>query len=100
MQGQGFIRVIAIALAIGCIYSLSFNWVASNTEKKATLFAKGDTRKYNQYLDSVAALPVYPVFNFTYNEVREKCLNLGLDLKGGMDVTMEIQLGELIRNLS
>lgn len=100
MQGKGFIRVVAIALAIGCIYSLSFNWVTYTTEKKASAFAKGNTKKYQEYLDSVTNLPVYPVLNFTYGEVREKCLNLGLDLKGGMDVTMEIQLGEMIKNLS
>ena len=98
MQGKGFIRLIAIALAIGCIYSLSFNWFKYKTEQKAKDFAKGDGRRYTEYLDSVANVPVY--FDFTYSQVRERCLNLGLDLKGGMDVTMEVQVGELIRKLS
>jgi len=98
MQGKGFIRLIAIALAIGCIYSLSFNWFKYKTEQKAKVFAKGDNKRYNEYLDSIANIPVY--FDFTYSQVRERCLNLGLDLKGGMDVTMEVQVGELIRKLS
>ncbi len=100
MQGKGFVQVIAIALFLGCLYSISFNWFASQVEKKAKTFAKGDHQKEVNYLDSVANLSAYPVFNFTYAEVKEKCLNLGLDLKGGMNVTMAIELGELVRSLS
>lgn len=100
MLGKGFVRVIAIALFLGCLYSISFNWFAGQVEKKAKIYAKGDPKKERNYLDSVATLPAYPVFNFTYTEVKEKCLNLGLDLKGGMNVTMAIELGELVRSLS
>jgi len=100
MLGKGFVRVIAIALFLGCLYSISFNWVAGNVEKKAKENSKGNSVKERNYLDSVANLPAYPVFNFTYTEVKEKCLNLGLDLKGGMNVTMAIELGELVRSLS
>ena len=100
MLGKGFVRVIAIALFFGCLYSISFNWFAGQVEKKAKIYSKGDPKKERNYLDSVATLPAYPVFGFTYTEVKEKCLNLGLDLKGGMNVTMAIELGELVRNLS
>ena len=100
MQGKGFVRVIAIALFIGCLYSISFNYFAGQVEKKAKAFAAGDHKKELNYLDSVANLSAYPVFNFTYAEVKEKCLNLGLDLKGGMNVTMAIELSELVRSLS
>ena len=100
MQGKGFVRVIAIALFLGCLYSISFNWFAGQVEKKAKNYAKGDHKRELYYLDSVANLSAYPVFNFTYTEVKEKCLNLGLDLKGGMNVTMAIELGELVRSLS
>ncbi len=100
MQGKGFVQVIAISLFLGCLYSISFNWFAGQVENKARTYARGDHKKEQNYLDSVANLSAYPVFNFTYAEVKEKCLNLGLDLKGGMNVTMAIELGELVKNLA
>ncbi|WP_113654767.1 protein translocase subunit SecDF [Pedobacter namyangjuensis] len=99
MQGKGFIKFVAILLGIVCLYSLSFNLVAYNVEKKAKAFANGDVVKEKAYLDSVATEPVYPVFGLTYQQVKAQEIKLGLDLKGGMNVTMEISLGELIKSL-
>ncbi|RZJ17093.1 MAG: protein translocase subunit SecDF, partial [Acinetobacter sp.] len=99
-QGKGFIKFMAILLGIVCLYSLSFNLVTYNVEKDAKAYAKGDTIKEKAYLDSMATQPVYPVFGLTYQQVKGKEINLGLDLKGGMNVTMEISLAELTKSLA
>ena len=100
MQGKGVIKFFAIILAIACIYQLSFTFVAQNVEKKASLYAKGDTAKQRQYLDSVADLPVYPLLGHSYQYCVNNELALGLDLKGGMNVTMQISLVDLVKTLS
>lgn len=100
MQGKGFIKFMAILLSIVCLYSLSFNLVTYNVEKDAKAFAKGDVLKEKAYLDSMANVAVYPVLGFTYQQVKGKEINLGLDLKGGMNVTMEISLAELTKSLA
>jgi SecD/SecF fusion protein len=100
MQGKGFIKFMAILLGIVCVYSLSFNFVTSKVEKDAKAYAKGDAEKEKAYLDSMATVPVYPLFGFNYQFCKSKEINLGLDLKGGMNVTMEISLGELVKSLA
>ncbi|WP_207427253.1 protein translocase subunit SecDF [Pedobacter sp. SYSU D00535] len=102
MQGKGLIKFAAIALTIGCLYSLSFTWVANRVEKDAKEYAKGDPAKERAYLDSMATQPVYNLgfTKFNYQQVKENEIPLGLDLAGGMNVTMEISLTELIKNLA
>ncbi|MDB4927061.1 protein translocase subunit SecDF [Mucilaginibacter sp.] len=100
MQGKGVIKFFAIVLTIVCIYQLSFTWVAHKVEKDAATYAKGDTAKVKAYLDSVSSLPAYPVLGHTYQYCLERELALGLDLKGGMNVTMQISLAELVKALS
>ncbi|MCZ4244906.1 protein translocase subunit SecDF [Pedobacter punctiformis] len=100
MQGKGFIKFIAIVLAIVCAYALSFTLVSSSVEKDAKNYAKGDMAKEKAYLDSMSTVKVYPLLGFTYQEVKSKEINLGLDLKGGMNVTMEISLSELVKSLA
>ncbi|TDG34955.1 protein translocase subunit SecDF [Pedobacter changchengzhani] len=100
MQGKGFIKFMAIVLAIVCAYALSFTLVASRVEKAAKDYAKGDLSKEKAYLDSMSTIKVYPLIGFTYQEVKSKEINLGLDLKGGMNVTMEISLAELVKSLA
>lgn len=100
MQGKGLIKFVAIALTIGCLYSLSFTWVAKKVENDAREYAQGDPSKEKAYLDSMATTPVFDFLPFTYNYVKEREIPLGLDLKGGMNVTMEISLTELVRNLA
>ena len=100
MQGKGFIKFIAIVLAIVCAYALSFTLVSSSVEKDAKNYAKGDLAKEKAYLDSMSTEKVYPLLGFTYQAVKSKEINLGLDLKGGMNVTMEISLAELVKSLA
>ena len=100
MQGKGFIKFMAVVLAIVCAYALSFTLVASNVEKQAKDYAKGDLVKERAYLDSMSTIKVYPLIGFTYQQVKAKEINLGLDLKGGMNVTMEISLAELVKSLA
>lgn len=101
MQGKGLIKFAAISLTIACLYSLSFTWIANKVEKDAQKFAKGDAPKEKIYLDSVASLPVFENLDYiTYQYAKEREIPLGLDLKGGMNVTMEISLSEMVRNLA
>ncbi|WP_299286564.1 protein translocase subunit SecDF [uncultured Mucilaginibacter sp.] len=100
MQSKGVIKFFAIVLAIVCLYQLSFTWVAHHVESNAKIYAKGNPEKETAYLDSISTQPVYPVFNHTYQYCKEKELALGLDLKGGMNVTMQISLAELVKSLS
>ena len=100
MQGKGFIKFIAVVLAIVCAYALSFTLVSSSVEKDAKNYAKGDLAKEKAYLDSMSTEKVYPLLGFTYQSVKSKEINLGLDLKGGMNVTMEISLAELVKSLA
>ncbi len=100
MQGKGVIKFFAIILAISCLYQLSFTWVTHKVEHDADVYSKGNEAKRKAYLDSISDKPVYPVFNHTYQYCQNKELALGLDLKGGMNVTMQISIGELIKALS
>jgi SecD/SecF fusion protein len=100
MQGKGVIKFFAILLAAVCLYQLSFTWVAQKVESDAKAYAKGSTEKYDAYLDSMSTQPVYPLFKHTYGYVKQRELALGLDLKGGMNVTMQIQLDELVRKIA
>ncbi|GAB2685407.1 protein translocase subunit SecDF [Mucilaginibacter koreensis] len=100
MQGKGVIKFFAILLALVCLYQLSFTWVTRKVEDDAATYAKGNAQKEKAYLDSISTQPVYPVFGHTYQYCKDRELALGLDLKGGMNVTMQISLSELIKSLS
>jgi len=100
MQGKGVVKFFAITLAVVCLYQLSFTWVAHKIENNARAYAKGDTIKEKAYLDSISTQPVYPIFKHDYQHVKQGELALGLDLEGGMSVTMQISLNELVKKLS
>jgi SecD/SecF fusion protein len=100
MQGKGVIKFFAILLAVSCLYQLSFTWVTKKVEKDAEVYSKGNEQKRKAYLDSISEQPVYPVFGHTYQYCKGKELALGLDLKGGMNVTLQISLSDLIKALS
>ena len=108
MQNKGAIRFVAIALVLVCLYQLFFTVVTTREEKKATAIATeadGNLNlvKYNNYLDSLSSTPVYNFFflkNFTYRECKEREINLGLDLKGGMNVILEVSVVDVIKSLS
>jgi len=89
-------------LAIACAYQLSFSFVTSHVEKKAAEYAQGDYDKEFAYLDSMKAETVYNLglIKFNYAECLEREINLGLDLRGGMNVTMEIAVEDVIKSLS
>ena len=98
MQNKGLVRLFAIALALVCIFYLSFSIVTSHYSKMAKEYAKGDKMKEYNYLDSIGSEKVW--LNYTLKECREKEINLGLDLKGGMNVTLEVSVADIIRSLS
>lgn len=103
MRNKGAIKLVAILLALVCLYQLSFTVVTSRIEKKATEFAKGDPKLKSYYKDSVAGETVYNFLGlkkYTYRDCQEREFNLGLDLKGGMNVMMEVSVVDLIRSLS
>ena len=107
MQSKGFIKLVAALLAIACVYQLSFTFKTRNVEKKAAGYAaqfplEQQAEAEQHYLDSVQNVPVFNlgIRRFTYKECKEKELNLGLDLKGGMNVMLEVQVEDVIKALA
>ena len=100
MQSKGAIKLFAVLLAIVCLYQLSFTLVTRGVEKDAKEAANGDIAKERAYLDSMNAVPVFPVLDLTYKKCKENELNMGLDLKGGMNVTLEVSLVDLVRSMA
>ncbi len=103
MQNKGFIKFFAVALALAAIFQLSFTFVVKKVERDAREYAQGDLKKESFYLDSIANEPVYNFLwlkNYTFRECQEKEINLGLDLKGGMNVTLEVSLVDVLRSLA
>lgn len=127
MQNKGAIRALAIIFAVIFLYQLSFTVVTNSVERKAKKYAqneesanlaktlaKGDESMYNHlldsiqdsrenyYLDSVSNVVVYNILidKYTYREAKEKEINLGLDLKGGMNVTLEVSVKDIVNALS
>ncbi len=124
MQSKGAIRLVAILIALACLYQLSFTWATRYQEKKAEAFAAKAVEavkatpeytavpdvdkayfidsltkvKNRQYTDSISAEKVF--LGFTFKEVKEKEIRLGLDLKGGMNIMLQVQLKDLVRALS
>ncbi|MBF6608175.1 MAG: protein translocase subunit SecDF, partial [Flavobacterium sp.] len=102
MQNRGLIKFFAILFALVSIYQLSFTFVANNIEDDAREFAGGDPLKEVQYLDSIGKVKVYNLgfTDFTYNEVKDKKINKGLDLEGGINVQLQISVRDIIRGLA
>jgi SecD/SecF fusion protein len=102
MQSKGAIKLLAILFAIVCIYQLSFTFVSRSAEKTALEKTGGDPKKYQNYLDSLQTVGIYNlgVKNYTYQECKEREINLGLDLKGGMNVTLEVSVIDLVRSMA
>lgn len=102
MQNKGAILTFAILLGLVSIYQLTFTWKSRQVEKRAVEYAQGDPDREYHYLDSMKGEVVYNigVKKFTYKEVKELEMNLGLDLRGGMNVTLEISVVDIIRAMS
>ncbi len=118
MQGKGVVKFFAIALVIVCLYQLSFTWIVSNIEKDANQYATNIAEnsgltdqdeinnllktKEQEYLDSINTEVVYDLFikQYTYRECKELQLNLGLDLQGGMSVTLQVSLEDMVKSMA
>ncbi len=102
MQNRGLVKFFAILFALVSIYQLSFTFVSHNVENDAKLFAKGNSEKEIKYLDSIGKEKVFNLgfTDFTYNEVKEKKINKGLDLEGGINVQLQISVKDIIKGLS
>ena len=98
MQNKGLIRLFAIALTLVCLFYLSFSVVTNTYTKKAKEYAAGNQLKEYNYLDSISSEKVW--LGYTLKECRDKEINLGLDLKGGMNVTLEVSVADIIHSLS
>jgi len=119
MENKSAIWIFTVMLVLACVYQLSFNFFSSQFEKKAAAYAvdyvndedstnsRSEAEKTvlsnqvsRKYLIDSAGAQAYPLFGHTYREVKEQELNLGLDLQGGMSVTLEVSVPELVENLS
>ena len=118
MQNKGVIRTIAIIFALIFLYQLSFTLVTKRVESKAEKFAEAEatklangdesqkslikSQKETYYLDSVSNVNVYNLLvkKYTYRDAKEREINLGLDLKGGMNVTLEVSVKDIVNALS
>ncbi|MBK8498126.1 MAG: protein translocase subunit SecDF [Flavobacteriales bacterium] len=119
MQNRGALWIFTILLALACAYQLSFSFFTSRVEDKAreeaairadsVLSVPGNEDQdrtqlvldfENQYLREHGNDQAYPVLGFSYRECKELEINLGLDLRGGMAVTLEVSIPELVENLS
>ena len=111
MQNKGLIKLFAILFGLVSLYQLSFTWIAGGVENDAKEYAlanaeENDGRalaKYERkYLDSVANVAVFDKFglSFSYNDIKDKEINLGLDLKGGINATLQVSVKDILIGLS
>jgi SecD/SecF fusion protein len=107
MQSKGAIRFFAIVLALACLYQLSFTFFTNLVERKAVQYAaqfpeQEQGAQEQHYLDSMQTQTIYNlgVAKFTYKEAKEKEINLGLDLRGGMNVMLEISVQDVVKALA
>ncbi len=95
MQNKGFVKTIAVLLTVVCAFYLSFTFVTSHHEKKAAQYAGGES----VYIDSIMNKKVY-LGVYTYKQAREMGIGLGLDLKGGMNVILEVSVPDVVKALA
>lgn len=108
MRNKGFVSVLTVVVTLLCLYYLSFTFVSRGVQKDATEYAtnaEGEVSilKKQAYLDSVWNKPVYNFLGmkeFTYKEVKNNEISLGLDLQGGMHVTLEVSPIDIIRTMA
>ena len=117
MKLKGLVWFFTITLILISVYQLSFTWVVNSHESKMKAKAEksvmmshpnvtGEAKdelireKFHHYLDSTRDEKIYPLLGTTYQKSKENELNLGLDLQGGMSVTMNVSLDGLLKSLS
>ena len=99
MQNKGFVKVFAVLLTLVCVFYLSFSFVTRHYTNKAKEIANGDTKVEQDYLDSLSNEKVW-LGNYTLKQCREMEISLGLDLKGGMNVILEVSIPDVIKALA
>lgn len=109
MQNKGLIKLFAILFGLVSLYQLSFTWFTNGVENKAKVYAESKStdgreiaRLERAYLDSIANYPVIDLgfAEFSYNEIKDKQLNLGLDLKGGINAILQVSVKDILIGLS
>ena len=95
MQNKGFVKTIAVLLTVVCAFYLSFSFVTRHHEKKAAQYAGGES----VYIDSIMNKKVY-LGVYTFKQAREMGIGLGLDLKGGMNVILEVSVPDVVKALA
>ena len=102
MQNKGLVKFFAILFALVSIYQLSFTFVANKVKNDAKAFAGAHPEKEIKYLDSIGKVKVFSLgfTDFTYNEVKDKQINKGLDLEGGINVILQISVKDVLKGLS
>jgi len=103
MQNKGAVRLLAFTFAAICLYQLTFTYFTKKVERDASEYAQGDVNVERTYLDSMKNEVVYNFLwlkKYTYQDAKEREINLGLDLKGGMNVILEIAVEDIIRALA
>lgn len=99
MQNKGFVKAFAILLTLVCVFYLSFSFVTRHYTNKAREIANGDPQAEQNYLDSLANEKVW-LWNWSLKDCREMEIGLGLDLKGGMNVILEVSVPDVIKALA
>ena len=97
MQNKGFVKAFAILLTLVCVFYLSFSFVTRHYTNKAREIANGDPQAEQNYLDSLANEKVW-LWNWSLKDCREMEIGLGLDLKGGMNVILEVSVTSRMRH--
>ena len=114
MQNKGLVKLFALLFGLVSIYQLSFTFIANNEESKARKFAESKVpnsvedynakreKIVNRYLDSIGNESVYNlrVVDYTYKQVKDQELKQGLDLKGGINVTLQISVKDILKGLA
>ena len=111
MQNKGLIKLFAILFGLVSLYQLSFTWIAGGVENDAKEYALANAKENDgralakferKYLDSVANVAVFDKFglSFSYNDIKDKEINLGLDLKGGINATLQVSVKDILIGLS
>lgn len=98
MQNKGLVKGVAFVMVLVCAFYLSFSFVSGHYANKAKEYAQGDPMKEIKYLDSLSSQKVW--LGYTLKEVRDNEIGLGLDLKGGMNVILELNVADVVKNLS
>ncbi|MEG1563802.1 MAG: protein translocase subunit SecDF [Bacteroides sp.] len=99
MQNKGFVKVFAVLLTLVCVFYLSFSFVTRHYNSVAKEYAKGDVKVEQDYLDSLYNEKVW-LGNYTLKQCREMEISLGLDLKGGMNVILEVSVPDVVKALA